>query len=82
MSHLLLIIKIINYLIEVKSGPNFIRNLKMSQKHEFKVEMTCEGCSGAVKRVLGRLEGQGVNSFEVDLPNQKVYVDSSLPRLK
>ncbi|KAL1438254.1 hypothetical protein MTO96_048332 [Rhipicephalus appendiculatus] len=26
-----------------------------------KVEMTCEGCSGAVQRVLGKLEGQGVN---------------------
>ena len=25
--------------------------------HRFRVGMTCEGCSGAVKRVLGRVEG-------------------------
>ncbi|XP_064481651.1 copper transport protein ATOX1-like [Ornithodoros turicata] len=49
-----------------------------SQVHEFKVEMTCEGCSGAVKRVLGKLEGQGVNKVEIDLPSQRVLVDSTL----
>lgn len=29
------------------------------QIHEFKVEMTCTGCSGAVERVLGKL-GKGI----------------------
>ncbi|XP_016069322.1 PREDICTED: copper transport protein ATOX1 [Miniopterus natalensis] len=43
------------------------------QKHEFSVEMTCEGCSNAVARVLEKLGG--VQS-EIDLPNKKVYIDS------
>ncbi|XP_065577644.1 ninjurin-2-like isoform X4 [Artemia franciscana] len=47
--------------------------------HEFKVAMSCEGCSGAVERVLGKLKGQGVNNVDIDLPGQKVYVDSTLP---
>lgn len=42
------------------------------------MEMTCEGCSGAVQRVLGKLQGQGVNKVDVDLKDQRVYVDSSL----
>uniref|UniRef100_A0A131XRE3 Copper transport protein ATOX1 n=1 Tax=Hyalomma excavatum TaxID=257692 RepID=A0A131XRE3_9ACAR len=49
-----------------------------SQVHEFKVEMSCDGCSGAVKRVLGRLEGQGVNKVDIDLKEQRVFVDSTL----
>uniref|UniRef100_A0A0C9RRD8 Copper transport protein ATOX1 n=1 Tax=Amblyomma americanum TaxID=6943 RepID=A0A0C9RRD8_AMBAM len=49
-----------------------------SQVHEFQVEMTCEGCSGAVKRVLGKLEGQGVNKVDVDLKDQRVYIDSTM----
>lgn len=28
------------------------------QKHEFEVAMTCEGCSGAVTRVLNKLGGE------------------------
>ncbi|XP_018565231.1 metal homeostasis factor ATX1 [Anoplophora glabripennis] len=47
--------------------------------HEFKVTMTCEGCSGAVERVLGKLKGKGVEDFNVNLENQKVQVKSSLP---
>lgn len=49
-----------------------------SKVHEFKVEMSCDGCSGAVKRVLGRLEGQGVNKVDIDLKEQRVLVDSTL----
>lgn len=26
--------------------------------HEYKVTMTCDGCSGAVQRVLGKLKGK------------------------
>ncbi|XP_053735403.1 copper transport protein ATOX1 [Synchiropus splendidus] len=42
-------------------------------KHEFSVEMTCEGCSGAVARVLNKL---GDVKFEIDLPNQLVWIES------
>jgi len=37
-----------------------------------KVAMMCSGCSGAVERVLGKMEG--VNSFDVNLETQKVTV--------
>uniref|UniRef100_A0A8D0CFR8 Copper transport protein ATOX1 n=1 Tax=Salvator merianae TaxID=96440 RepID=A0A8D0CFR8_SALMN len=42
-------------------------------KHEFSVDMTCEGCSNAVARVLNKLGGV---QFEIDLPNKKVSVES------
>ncbi|XP_027499518.1 copper transport protein ATOX1 [Corapipo altera] len=42
-------------------------------KHEFFVDMTCEGCSNAVTRVLHRLGGV---QFDIDLPNKKVFIDS------
>ena len=38
----------------------------------FKVAMMCTGCSGAVERVLGKMEG--VQSFDVNLETQKVTV--------
>lgn len=47
------------------------------QVHEFTVEMTCEGCSGAAKRVLGKL-GDKVSNVDIDLPGKKVIVTSSL----
>ena len=31
--------------------------------HEFKVEMTCSGCSGAVERVLGKLGGKEIINY-------------------
>ncbi|KAF9959962.1 hypothetical protein BGZ72_008291 [Mortierella alpina] len=37
--------------------------------------MTCSGCSGAVTRVLSKL--QGVDNFKVSLEDQKVTVESS-----
>lgn len=49
-----------------------------SQTHVFNVEMTCEGCSGAVERVLNRLKGQGVENVLISLPDQKVSVTSTL----
>ncbi|XP_028574149.1 copper transport protein ATOX1 [Podarcis muralis] len=42
-------------------------------KHEFFVDMTCEGCSNAVTRVLNKLGGV---QFEIDLPNKKVNIES------
>lgn len=46
--------------------------------HKFKVEMSCEGCSGAVERVLGKYKGQGVEDVNVDLGGQQVTVRSTL----
>ena len=37
-----------------------------------KVGMSCQGCVGAVKRVLGKMEG--VDSFDINLEEQKVTV--------
>lgn len=48
------------------------------QTHIFNVEMTCEGCSGAVERVLNRLKDKGVENVDINLPEQKVSVKSTL----
>ncbi|KAK4115871.1 hypothetical protein N656DRAFT_404384 [Canariomyces notabilis] len=48
-------------------------------KYVFNVSMSCGGCSGAVERVLKKLEG--VKSYEVSLEKQtaEVIADDSLP---
>jgi len=48
-----------------------------AQKHEFNMEMTCEGCSNAAKRVLAKI---GVTDVTADLPKQKLYVTSDKPK--
>lgn len=40
--------------------------------------MTCEGCSGAVERVLNRWKDKGVENVEISIPDQKVSVKSTL----
>ncbi|KAG0207717.1 Cytosolic copper metallochaperone [Mortierella sp. GBA30] len=42
--------------------------------YTYDVTMTCGGCSGAVTRVLSKLEG--VKTFDVSLETQKVTVES------
>ncbi|UZJ51332.1 hypothetical protein CBS101457_000652 [Exobasidium rhododendri] len=39
--------------------------------------MSCSGCSGAVTRVLSKLDG--VDSFDVSLEKQEVVVKGSAP---
>lgn len=46
--------------------------------YKFTVEMTCSGCSGAVERVLKRLDG--VTSVRCDLKSQTVEVEASVDR--
>ncbi|KAJ8606798.1 hypothetical protein MRB53_040724 [Persea americana] len=61
-------------------------------EYEFNVKMTCGGCSGAVERVLKKLDGMlwalafrmllsdlrlGVKSFDVSLPEQTAKVTAS-----
>lgn len=41
-----------------------------------KVGMSCEGCVGAVKRVLTKMEG--VESFDIDIKEQKVTVKGNV----
>ncbi|KAK7356957.1 hypothetical protein VNO80_16238 [Phaseolus coccineus] len=48
----------------------------MSQTVVLKVEMSCEGCVGAVKRVLGKLDG--VESYDIDLKEKKVVVKGNV----
>ncbi|KAK7746736.1 Cytosolic copper metallochaperone [Cytospora paraplurivora] len=40
--------------------------------YKFNVSMSCSGCSGAIDRVLKRLDG--VDSYEVSLENQTATV--------
>ncbi|KAF7264913.1 hypothetical protein GWI33_021929 [Rhynchophorus ferrugineus] len=50
----------------------------MVQVHEFKVAMTCEGCSGAVERVLGKHKDK-IENVDISLADQKVKVKTILP---
>uniref|UniRef100_A0ACD5ZAJ5 Uncharacterized protein n=1 Tax=Avena sativa TaxID=4498 RepID=A0ACD5ZAJ5_AVESA len=47
-----------------------------SQTVVLKVAMSCEGCSGAVKRVLTKM--QGVETFDIDMKEQKVTVKGNV----
>ncbi|KAF8544189.1 iron copper transporter [Trichophaea hybrida] len=51
---------------EVSAAPETLKN------YEFEVRMSCGGCSGAVERVLSKLEG--VKSYKTNLETQKVNV--------
>lgn len=42
-------------------------------KHKLSVDMTCEGCTNAVRRVLKKLGGV---QFDIDLPENKVCINS------
>ncbi|KAF9052663.1 copper ion chaperone, partial [Panaeolus papilionaceus] len=50
-------------------------------QYKFDVKMTCNGCSGAITRVLekAKTNGDGVSSFEVSLDKQEVLVTGSIP---
>ncbi|XP_014511005.1 copper transport protein ATX1 [Vigna radiata var. radiata] len=48
----------------------------MSQTVVLKVDMSCQGCVGAVKRVLGKLDG--VESYDIDLNEKKVVVKGNV----
>ena len=48
----------------------------MSQTVVLKVGMSCQGCVGAVKRVLGKMEG--VESYDINLDEQKVTVKGNV----
>ncbi|RBR10244.1 uncharacterized protein FIESC28_09537 [Fusarium coffeatum] len=45
--------------------------------YEFNIAMSCGGCSGAIDRVLKKLDG--VESYEVSLENQSAKVVTALP---
>ncbi|XP_057426614.1 copper transport protein ATX1-like [Lotus japonicus] len=47
-----------------------------SQTVVLKVRMSCQGCAGAVNRVLEKMEG--VESFNIDLKEQKVTVKGNV----
>lgn len=49
-----------------------------AQVLEFEVAMTCEGCSGAIERILGRMKDKGVEKVEIDLASKKVFVTATL----
>ncbi|CAN8268024.1 unnamed protein product [Cochlearia groenlandica] len=48
----------------------------MSQTVVLKVGMSCQGCVGAVNRVLAKMEG--VESFDIDIKEQKVTVKGNV----
>ncbi|XP_053079168.1 copper transport protein ATOX1 [Acinonyx jubatus] len=61
------------YHVTMGSSVNPWELQEKTRKHEFSVDMTCEGCSNAVSRVLNKLGGV---EFDIDLPNKKVCINS------
>uniref|UniRef100_A0A8C8W9Z0 Copper transport protein ATOX1 n=1 Tax=Panthera leo TaxID=9689 RepID=A0A8C8W9Z0_PANLE len=60
--------------LELRASPGVATTTStVMPKHEFSVDMTCEGCSNAVSRVLNKLGGV---EFDIDLPNKKVCINS------
>ncbi|KAK9718037.1 Cytosolic copper metallochaperone [Basidiobolus ranarum] len=49
--------------------------MSASQIYKFKVGMTCAGCSGAVNRVLNKLNG--VEKVDISLEDQTVIVEGT-----
>ncbi|XP_066252436.1 uncharacterized protein Atox1 isoform X2 [Euwallacea similis] len=49
----------------------------MVQTHEYKVVMTCEGCSGAVEKVLNKHKDK-IENFDINLKDQRVKVKTNL----
>ena len=43
--------------------------------YELNVGMTCDGCSGAIKRILGKVES--IKEVDCDIPNRKVTVKAT-----
>lgn len=48
--------------------------------HEFEMEMTCEGCVAAAKKVLGKLPE--VSNVDASHETKRVIVTSTLPKEK
>ncbi|KAJ3330599.1 hypothetical protein HDU76_005289 [Blyttiomyces sp. JEL0837] len=53
----------------------FVNPLNSQNTYNFKVEMTCSGCSNAVQRILSKTEG--VSSFDISLEKKEVSVKTS-----
>uniref|UniRef100_A0AC35TSV4 HMA domain-containing protein n=1 Tax=Rhabditophanes sp. KR3021 TaxID=114890 RepID=A0AC35TSV4_9BILA len=50
----------------------------MSNTYTFEMAMTCEGCAGAAKKVLGKL-GDQVSNVETNVATKQVKVTTTLP---
>jgi copper chaperone len=50
----------------------------MTKVVEFKVGMTCSGCSGAITRILSKIEGVESIDANVEAKSVKVSVDDAL----
>lgn len=50
----------------------------MSHTHEYKVGMTCSGCSNAIGRILSKTEG--VSSYTTDVATKLVTVTGTVDK--
>jgi len=48
----------------------------MSKSYEYYAGMTCDGCKGAVTRILSKIDG--VQNFSADVANKKVVVTGTM----
>ena len=48
--------------------------------YELNVGMTCDGCTGAIKRILGKVDS--IKEVDCDIANRKIVRDDNLPLLE
>ncbi|KAL4003734.1 Heavy-metal-associated domain family protein [Acanthocheilonema viteae] len=51
---------------------------KMSNTYTFELNMTCEGCANAARKVLSKL-GDDISDVQIDVGTQRVIVKTTLP---
>jgi copper chaperone len=57
----------------IRGRPTDRLTAKMTKVTEFKVGMTCDGCSSACTRILSKIEG--VSSVQCDVAKQQILVE-------
>ncbi|KAM3722915.1 Metal homeostasis factor [Dirofilaria immitis] len=50
----------------------------MSKTYTFEVDMTCEGCANAARKVLSKLETD-ISDVQIDVSTKRVVVTTTLP---
>eukprot|EP01018_Ginkgo_biloba_P016128 Gb_14860 [translate_table: standard] len=74
-SYVSFIVSNVVFSVKLRTGIRQVPSIVM-QTVVLKVGMSCEGCVGAVKRVLNKMEG--VESYDVSLKDQKVTVKGNV----
>lgn len=67
----------ISNVVKLKLWSCFAKFFFVNQTYKFEIEMTCEGCANAVKRVLSQL-GDSISYVNTDISSNTVTVTTAL----